>query len=299
MKNILITGANGQIGRELHHFAPQYSGFNFVWTDYEELDITSQEQVLQFFQDKQIDACINCAAYTAVDKAESNQETAHKVNVLGAQYLAEACAVKQLPLFHYSTDYVYHSQQNTPFKETDETAPKSVYASTKLEGEKAALAANPNTMVIRTSWVYSSFGHNFIKTMLRLGKDRDQLNVVFDQVGAPTYARDIAAATLNILDRLAKGDLEATAIQGIFHYSNEGVTSWYDFALAIFEIAGLSCQVNPIESKDYPTPAQRPPFSVLNKEKIKETFGIQIPHWRTSAKACIEILVEQQTPAQV
>ena len=188
-------------------------------------------------------------------------------------------------MIHYSTDYVYHGTQNRPFKETDSTSPGGVYAATKLEGDQRVLAANPRTIILRTSWVYSSFGHNFVKTMLRLGKERDQLTVIFDQTGTPTYARDIAVATLHILRKLENTNAEESA--GIYHFSNEGVTSWYDFAKAIFDLENINCHVLPIETKDYPIPAARPHFSVLNKAKIKTTFDMEIPHWRDSLRECL------------
>ncbi len=281
MKTILVTGANGQIGRELQHLAIEFEQqIEMIAADRSVLDITDAEAVRNYFETHDIDICVNCAAYTAVDKAEKESELAHLVNQTAVKNLASICAEKGANFIHFSTDYVYHNQQNTPFKEDDPTQPQSVYAHSKLKGEEEALLAHPKTMIIRTSWVYSFFGHNFVKTMQRLGKDRDLLNVVFDQVGTPTYAYDIARTVLHII---RNDDLQA----GIFNYSNEGVCSWYDFAIAIFELSEIDCNVLPIESKDYPTPAKRPPFSVLNKEKIKHTFGIDIPHWRSSLKHCL------------
>lgn len=221
-----------------------------------------------------------------MDKAESEPEQAHLVNVESVANLAEACKNVGASLIHFSSDYVYHNGQNTPLKETDATNPQSVYAKTKLEGEAAAGTA----MVIRTSWVYSSFGNNFVKTMLRLGKERPELRVVYDQIGAPTYARDLAKATLDILQKVEKGEVERSLLQGIYNYSNEGVTSWYDFAQAIFEINNIDCKVIPIETKDYPTPAARPPYSVLHKAKIKAAFGLEILHWREGLLKCLELL---------
>jgi len=282
---ILVTGANGQVGSELQAIQNQYIRWSFHFHDVDTLDITNAEMVRDFFEKNQINACINCAAYTAVDKAESDQDTAYAVNVTGAENLAKACADRGGAMIHYSTDYVYHGTQNRPFRETDATSPGGVYAATKLEGDERVLAANSRAVALRTSWVYSSFGHNFVKTMLRLGKERDQLTVIFDQVGTPTYARDIAVATLDILQKLERGNAEE--LSGIYHFSNEGVTSWYDFAKAIFEIENINCRVLPIETKDYPTPAARPHFSVLNKAKIKAAFDIEIPHWRDSLKDCL------------
>ena len=290
MKNILVTGGNGQVGSELQVVAKNQSIYQFFFTDAADLDITNQEAVLAYFQKNNIQTCINCAAYTAVDKAESSPEIAKSVNVDGAENLAKACAENGAKLVHLSTDYVYHNSQNTPFKEGDETNPQGVYAQTKLDGDLVALKTCPNTVILRTSWVYSSFGNNFVKTMMRLGKERDALSVVFDQIGTPTYAKDIAEAIFKIIQSIDNQDIEKDAWQGVFHYSNEGVTSWYDFAQAIFDIENINCNLSPIESIQYPTPAKRPPFSVLNKGKIKAVFGLKIPHWRTSLRNCLEKL---------
>ena len=281
---LLVTGANGQVGSELRALANNYPSIQWHFTDHSELDITEEKAVQHYFDQQAFDYCINCAAYTAVDKAESEAEKAAAINVEGVRHLAQACYQTGTRLLHLSTDYVYHSAQNTPFGEEAPTGPKSVYGSTKLAGELAAIAAQPETLVVRTSWVYSSFGNNFVKTMLRLGKERDELSVVFDQVGSPTYARDLAIALMEIITQ------QKEIFRGIYHYSNEGVCSWYDFAHAIFELNHLDCQLAPIETKDYPTPAQRPPFSLLNKRKIKADFGLAIPHWRESLKACLELL---------
>lgn len=281
---ILVTGANGQVGSELQFLSQQYPTIEWHFTDHLELDITQEEKVQQYFEEQDFDYCINCAAYTAVDKAEEETERAAAINVEGVRHLAQACYQNNTRLVHLSTDYVYHSGQNTPFVEGAPTAPQSVYGKTKLAGELAAIAAQPETLIIRTAWVYSSFGHNFVKTMLRLGKEREQLSVVFDQVGSPTYARDLAAALITLVLHPKE------PFRGIYHYSNEGVCSWYDFAHAIFDLKSLDCQLFPIETKDYPTPAQRPAFSLLNKRKIKADFGLAIPHWRESLKACLELL---------
>lgn len=286
MKTILITGSKGQVGQEFQYLSKD-SAYNFLFVDVAELDITDEEAVLTFFRENTIDCCVNCAAYTAVDKAETAVEIARKVNVEGAKNIAKGCALRDIPLIHLSTDYVYHNTQNTPFKEGDPTNPQGVYAQTKLEGDEVAIKTNPQTIILRTSWVYSTFGHNFVKTMLRLGQERDKLTVIFDQIGTPTYARDIANAILNIIPKMNK-----ETKWGVYHFSNEGVTSWYDFAKAIFEITDIDCVVQPIETKDYPTPAKRPPFSVLNKGKIKSEFGIEIPHWRDSLKTCLVSLLE-------
>lgn len=289
---ILITGANGQLGACFAQIAQERGLQHLLLANSTLLNITDKKAVRAFFEEyPAIEWCINCAAYTAVDKAETDAAAARKVNVDGARNLADICAEKNVPLIHYSTDYVYHSRQNTPYKETDPVSPKGVYAKTKLAGERAALKAHPTgTMVIRTSWVYAAHGNNFVKTMLRLGAERPALNVVFDQTGTPTFAPDLAAATLEIIEKITQNPALKAQMAGIWHYSNEGVTSWYDFAKAIMEIKQLPCAVQPIESSQYPTPAQRPPFSVLNKAKIKNTFEIVIPHWRDSLKRCLEQL---------
>lgn len=288
MSKVLVTGANGQVGQEIKYLSKQFPTMDFVYIDIAELDITDTQKVSTFFANANFDYCINCAAFTAVDKAENSVELATAVNVTGVKNLATACKANSCKLIHLSTDYVYHNQCNRPLVETDVTHPQSVYASTKLEGDVLAQDILPDSIVIRTSWVYSSFGHNFVKTMCRLGKERDTLGVVFDQIGTPTYARDLAQAILTIIQKIDQGESVATG--GLYHFSNEGVCSWYDFALAIFELENISCQVNPIETTDYPTPASRPPFSVLNKKKIREKFQLNIPHWREGLKNCLEAM---------
>ena len=289
---ILVTGSKGQVGQELQTLAQGHSRFDFIFVDIEELDIADERAVSVFFAENPVQYCINCAAYTAVDKAEEDTSLAWKINTVGPANLSRACAARNAGLIQLSTDYVYHTHHNVPFIETDTTNPQGVYAKTKLEGDDAALKNHPGgTMVVRTSWVYSSFGNNFVKTMLRLGNTRPALDVVFDQVGTPTYARDLAAAILLMLEKIENGSVDRKKFSGIYHFSNEGVTSWYDFAVSIFEIAGMDVKVRPIETKDYPTPAKRPPYSVLNKHKIKSTFGLEIPHWRESLKACLGALL--------
>ena len=278
---ILVTGANGQVGSEINYLSKAYP-FEFIFTDAPDLDITNNDAVFAFFGKHDITHVINCAAYTAVDKAEEDKELAAAVNVQGAMHLAQACTLRNIPLVHISTDYVYHNSQNTPFTEDDETNPQGVYAATKLEGEEVIKKIHPRSMIIRTSWVYSTFGNNFVKTMLRLGNERDELNVIFDQIGSPTYARDLAKGILDILHKLEQGDVSDTAFNTTYHYSNEGVCSWYDFAKAIFEMNKIECKVSPIVTAQYPTPAKRPPFSLLNKAKIREAFGLEIPYWRDS-----------------
>ncbi|MEM9920466.1 MAG: dTDP-4-dehydrorhamnose reductase [Bacteroidota bacterium] len=290
MKKILVTGASGQVGQELQVLAQALTDWTFLFTDVEKLDITNREMVAEFFGKHQPDFCFNCAAYTAVDKAESEQELANRINKEGAAYLAEACQANGTFLVQLSTDYVYHNDCNRPLVETDPTTPQGVYAATKLGGDLAVLESGADAIVIRTSWVYSSFGHNFVKTMIRLGAERDALRIIFDQVGTPTYARDLAQAMLQVAEQVAGGQKDIAQIRGIYHYSNEGVTSWFDFAQAIFELCQIDCQIEAIETKDYPTPASRPSYSLLNKAKIKSTFGIGIPHWRDGLQRCLKAL---------
>jgi len=290
MAKILVTGSNGQVGNEIQALALNYPTLKFSFVDINDLDITNADEVYEFVNKNEFQYIINCAAYTAVDNAEDNKEIAYKVNVLGAKNLAQASIPRNVQLIHLSTDYVYHNDINRPLLETDPTNPQSVYAATKLEGDEIVQTLLPSAMIIRISWVYSSFRHNFVKTMLKLGRERDSLGIVYDQIGTPTYAHDLAGAMLEIINKNEKGDLDSGKMSGIFHYSNEGVTSWYDFATAIFKLEDISCKVSPIETKDYPTPAARPPFSLLNKGKIKHTFGIEIPHWETSLKSCLDAL---------
>lgn len=272
----LIVGANGQLGNELRLLLKDRA----VYADREELDITDREAVKRFFADHKFDAIVNCAAYTAVDKAESDVQTARKINVDGPFNLART----GVPMIHISTDYVFDGKGYRPYKETDETNPQSVYGQTKRESEKAVLDNASGAFIIRTAWLYSSFGNNFVKTMRRLGAEKERLSVVFDQTGTPTYAADLAGVIVRALDDLAPGKKE------IYHFSNEGVCSWYDFAVEIMRLSGLSCRVAPIESKDYPTPAKRPFYSVLNKEKIKRELGVEIRHWTEALKDCMEKL---------
>ena len=283
--NILITGANGQLGNEIRELAPEYPQFDFRYTDIAELDITNATDVDAYFGLHRPDAIINCAAYTAVDKAETDAETAFLVNATASGNLARAARANGCFVVHVSTDYVYDGRNYRPYTETDAVNPVSVYGKSKLAGEQQVLQSGARAIVIRTSWLYSAFGNNFVKTMIKYGRERDALNVVFDQAGTPTYARDLAIAILDILPKAV-----VSGNTGIFHYSNEGVTSWYDFAKAIHELAGISCNVNPISTKDYPTPAQRPFFSVLDKSLIRKSFAIEIPYWRDSLKDCIKRL---------
>jgi dTDP-4-dehydrorhamnose reductase len=288
---ILVTGSKGQVGMELQALANQFPDFDFNFVDVDELDITDPAAVKDYFDNNAINYCINCAAYTAVDKAETETSLAWKVNTVGAENLATACFKYKAIMLHISTDYVYHTQQTKPYIETDLTNPQGTYARTKLQGDEAVLRSNAGgAMVIRTSWVYSSFGNNFVKTMLRLGAERGEVSVIYDQIGTPTYARDLAMALLQIVQKAENHSIDRKQFSGIYHYSNEGVTSWYDFAVAIFDIKNMAVKVRPIETKDYPTPASRPPYSLLNKAKIKNTFGMEIPHWQQSLRKCLELL---------
>ncbi len=287
MPTILVTGSNGQLGSELQDLANSHPHYEFLFTTRKELDISQPEMIAQFFDNHKIDYCINCAAYTAVDKAESEKKSAQSINVTAVSNLAQSCKKQGTVLFHISTDYVYHSKQNFPYKEGDSINPKSVYAATKWEGEKLAYSENPLSIIIRTSWLYSSHGNNFMKTMLRLGKERESLNVVFDQIGTPTYAHDLAAAILKIVGQVEGAD-DKKALMGLYLYSNEGISTWYDFTKAIFAIKNINCKVTPIETSEYPTAAKRPPFSALNKAKIKSTFNLEIPHWQESLRKCLD-----------
>lgn len=280
MLNILVTGANGQLGQSFFEIRDRYPGWNWIFTDRTQLDITRQQDIDRFFAGHSINVCINCAAYTAVDLAESEPEKARLINVEAPRLLARACHSSGAVFVHFSSDYVYHSPQNYPYSEEAPTAPQSVYARTKWEGEMAALAENPATLVFRTSWVYAWLGKNFLQTILRLGAERPSLRVVYDQIGTPTYAPDLARAVCRCLELILSEKVENWP--GIYNFSNEGVCSWYDFALAIVRLAGLDCQITPILSAEYPTAAKRPPYSVLQKEKIKKVFGLQIPHWLES-----------------
>lgn len=286
-KRILVTGANGQLGNELRSLSTAYPQFDFVFTDIDELDITNEGDICKVIDGNNISMAINCAAFTAVDKAESNPEKARLLNAVAPGMLA--CAINKSggEMIHISTDYVFSGERWQPYTEDCSTNPQSVYGITKLEGEHRVAEYCKKSVIIRTAWLYSSYGNNFVKTMLRLGKEKESLNVVFDQVGTPTYARDLAKAILAIASSTEKK-------YGTFHFSNEGVTSWYDFTKAIHRIAGIStCQVNPIRSKDYPTPATRPSFSVLDKTAIKQAYGIEIPYWEDSLRECITLLAEQ------
>ena len=281
--NILITGCNGQLGNEMQLLEkdnPQHQWFN---TDVQELDITDVDAIRSFVQEHQIDGVVNCAAYTAVDKAEENEELCTKLNAEAPAYLASAVGSRGGWMIQISTDYVFDGTSHIPYVEDDETCPNSVYGRTKLVGELNVQKFCEQSMIIRTAWLYSAFGNNFVKTMIRLGKERPELGVIFDQIGTPTYARDLAVA---IMTAINKG-----IVPGLYHFSDEGVISWYDFAKAIHRIAGITtCHVKPLHTAEYPTPARRPHYSVLDKTKIKKVYGIEIPYWEDSLKDCIEKL---------
>ncbi|MED9995703.1 MAG: dTDP-4-dehydrorhamnose reductase [Paludibacteraceae bacterium] len=292
MKNILVTGAYGQLGNEVRLLSANYPQYNFMFTDVDSLDICDKAMLLDFVQGNDIRYIINCAAYTAVDKAEDDAELCEKINAKAVKNLGEVAQEVGAGIIHVSTDYVFNGKGYMPYTEDMPTSPCSVYGKTKLKGEKALLKACEKAMVVRTAWLYSPFGNNFVKTMRKLGAEREQLNVIFDQIGTPTYAEDLAAALLVMMDKTIDQEHNKG---GVYHYSNEGVCSWYDFTLKIHQLSGITtCQVNPIETKDYPTKAARPHYSVLNKAKIKATFGVQVPHWESSLQRCIEELNNQQ-----
>lgn len=278
--NILITGCNGQLGNEMQLLEkenPQHTYFN---TDVAELDITNQLAIEQFIRENKIDGIVNCAAYTAVDKAENDRQLCTALNAEAPAYLAMAVEKRGGWLVQISTDYVFDGTKHTPYVETDTPCPDSVYGSTKLAGEIAVRKHCGKTMIIRTAWLYSTFGNNFVKTMIRLGKEKAELGVIFDQIGTPTYARDLAVAVMAAIN---KG-----IVPGTYHFSNEGVISWYDFTKAIHRMAGITtCRVKPLRTEEYPTPANRPHYSVLDKTKFKATYGIDVPYWEDSLHECI------------
>lgn len=284
-KRILITGANGQLGSEMRRLG-EVSPNTYIYTDVAELDITNGDAVAAFVKENAVDIIVNCAAYTNVDKAESDEATAELINATAVENLAKAMKAVNGTLFHISTDYVFGNEGNTPRTEDMPLNPLGVYGRTKLRGEQAVAAVGCKAIIIRTAWLYSEFGNNFLKTMLRLTAEREQLNVVFDQVGTPTYAGDLALAIFSIIE----GDVYE-GNEGVYHFSNEGVCSWYDFATEIAIAAGnTACKVQPCHSSEFPSPVTRPAFSVLDKSKIKNTFGIEIPHWRDSMLYCIKRL---------
>ena len=280
---ILITGCNGQLGNEMQLLEkenPQHTYFN---TDVAELDITDQKAIEKFVSENAIDGIVNCAAYTAVDKAEENQNLCMKLNATAPDYLAQAIEKRGGWMIQISTDYVFDGTNHKPYTEADSVCPNSTYGRTKLAGEQAVMAGCKKSMIIRTAWLYSTFGNNFVKTMIRLGKEKPELGVIFDQIGTPTYARDLAVAIFAAINQ--------GIVPGIYHFSNEGVISWYDFTKAIHRIAGITtCRVRPLHTEEYPTPANRPHYSVLDKTKIKQTYGIEVPYWEDSLIECIHKL---------
>jgi len=282
-KTILVTGANGQLGREMQVIAAAYPAYHFLFVAKETLPIDEVDTVKKYFADHSIDVCVNCAAYTAVDKAETETASAFAINADAVGNLASQCKEHKASFIHISTDYVFDGTATEPYKEDHPVNPVNAYGASKLKGEQLALQNNPDSIIIRTSWVYSSFGNNFVKTMLRLMKERESINVVADQQGCPTYAADLAAAIMHII---SAGNNSA----GIYNFSNSGIINWHEFAVAIKELSGSNCIVNPIPSSQYPTPAKRPAYSVMDTSKITSTFGVTIPAWKESLKKCIAIL---------
>lgn len=287
-QQILVTGSDGQLGNELRTLEPYFSDFQFTFTDYNSLDVTNAKAVSDILREQQFQWLINCAAYTAVDKAEEDREKAFAINSEAVEHLAKSAVAVGTRFIHISTDFVFDGAKASPYVEEDRPRPEGVYAASKREGEAWSLEYHPQSYVLRTSWLYSSFGNNFAKTMMRLGADRDELGVVYDQVGTPTYARDLAEVIVKIIRS------EKPLEPGLYHFSNEGVASWYDFARAVMEFADLDCEVKPITTEEYPTPAKRPTYSVLHKGKIKEALNISIPYWRNSLQDCIELLKQEE-----
>lgn len=281
--NILVTGANGQLGNEMQVLARENLQHTYFFTDVQELDICDEQAVYAYVSEHKIDIIVNCAAYTAVDKAEDNVELCDKLNNIAPGYLARAAQANGAAMIQVSTDYVFDGTAHIPYTEEEPTCPASVYGSTKLAGEQNVMDHCEKAMVIRTAWLYSIYGNNFVKTMIRLGQERDSLGIIFDQIGTPTYANDLAQAIFAAINK--------SVVRGIYHFSDEGVCSWYDFTVAIHRLAGIaSCKVKPLHTADYPAKAPRPHYSVLDKTKIKDTFGIEIPHWEESLKRCINQL---------
>lgn len=286
--NVLVTGSSGQVGNEIKAISSDYS-YNFFFTDRNNIDITSKDSIKEFCKTNNINVIINCAAYTAVDKAQSDEINADLINRKAVKKLALVSQELNIKLIHISTDYVFDGKNFKPYCEEFQTNPQSIYGKTKLDGENELLDINPlNSIIIRTSWVYSYYGNNFVKTMLRLGKEKEELGVIFDQVGTPTYAAHLAKTILDIIPEIENSKVE------IYNYSNEGVLSWYDFAKEIMKMAKLNCKINPIETYQYPTPAKRPHFSLLNKNKIKSTFNIEIPYWKDGLDDCLRRLGERR-----
>ena len=283
MNNILVTGVNGQLGSELKEITPNFRDYNFLFTDVSDLDITAHDEVRAFIERNNINIIINCAAYTAVDKAESEPKLSDAINNLAVANFAQIANEKNIKLIHISTDYVFDGTNHKPYVETDTPNPKSVYGQTKLDGELAMRKINPiNSIIIRTSWVYSKFGNNFVKTMLRLAETKSEISVVADQIGSPTSAADLAKAILTILPKIKNNSVE------IFHYSNEGLCSWYDFAQEIFRIKNIKTLVNAVKTSEFPMLVKRPTYSVLDKSKIKTRFDLEITSWKDSLSFAFE-----------
>lgn len=280
--NILVTGSEGQLGSEIRNLEKEYKNNTFFFTDKNELDITKEEAIGKFFKANKIEVLINCAGYTAVDKAEGDKPQAMLINATAVKYLAQACAKSNALMIHISTDYVFEGKSFKPYTENDTASPKSIYGKTKLDGEIEVIFNAKRALIFRTSWLYSSYGKNFVKTIAEKAKTTKELRVVFDQIGTPTYAADLAKAILDIVPKVP-----SKIRSEIYNYSNEGVTSWYDFAQAIVDIKNIDCKIEPILSKDFPTEAARPFYSVLNKSRVKKDFGITIPHWRKSLEICL------------
>ena len=291
---ILVTGKNGQLGKSIHKIVTNNEQTDeFIFVGREELDLSSTDSITSYFNHNNFDIIINCAAHTAVDKAEEEAVLANQINHLAVAQLAQIAKRQQAKLIHVSTDYVFNGESDKPYTETDATSPINIYGKTKLAGEQALKEIMPtDAIIIRTSWVYSEYGNNFVKTMLRLGKQRDELSVVGDQIGSPTYATDLANAILGTMQN--KAFKEVGQETQVYHYSNAGEISWYEFAKEIFKLAGIQCSVSPITTEQYPTPAKRPKNTLMNKDKIAETFSVNIPDWKESLNTCMTILKEQQ-----
>lgn len=283
-KHILVTGANGQLGNEFKVLSEKFDNYEYTFVSREELSIDNFNAVENFFTQTKFDYCINCAAYTAVDKAESEPELAFNINAAAVENLALLSKKHDVRFIHISTDYVFDGNNENGYSEDDQTGPLNIYGSTKLAGEQKALSVNPDTIIIRTSWVYSSFGKNFVKTMMRLMSEKNEISVVNDQTGSPTYAADLAEVVFNIITS------NESPVPGIYHYSNKGIITWYNFAMEIKKLGNYNCVIHPIASSAYPTPATRPKYSILHTEKIQNTFGIEIPDWKDSLKKCFSLL---------
>ncbi len=279
--SILVTGANGQLGSELKKLSTAYAQYLFTFLNRDEFPLDDAERIKNYLKSNQFDFLINCAAYTAVDKAESEKDLAYQINATAVGVLAAACRDNNIKFLHISTDYVFDGNATTPYKVDDITNPQTVYGVSKLEGERLAMSENSDAIIIRTSWVYSSIGNNFVKTMLRLFQEKDEISVVNDQMGSPTYAGDLAEVIMKLVSSVQW-------YEGVYHYSNEGIVSWYDFAIAIKKLTGSNCKINPIPTSAYPTPAKRPAWSVLEKRKIQQHYGIQFRKWEESLDDCLK-----------